>query len=193
MFIGKKTLAILCLTTALVSISLNTQAEESVSLEYQVKAAFILNFAKFVDWPSQTFSNTQSPVVIGVLGQNPFGGVLEETIQNQTLNSRLFIVKYSPNLQELKTCQIIFISQSEKGSVRDILSQLRGSSVLTVSDVDNFAENGGIIHFIREENKVRFEINREAAEQANLKISSKLLSLAQIVKPAPESGGGKVN
>jgi hypothetical protein len=158
--------------------ALKVQASEVQALEYEVKAAYLYNFAKFVEWPPQAFADNESPIVIGVLGENPFGDILEATVQSQTLHGRSILIKQSRNVEDLKTCQLLFVSQSEQNSVREVLNQLRGASVLTVSDMESFIQNGGIIHFVKKENKIRFEINQEAAKEANLKISSKLLSLA---------------
>jgi hypothetical protein len=144
------------------------RAQEYQPSEYQLKAAFLFNFAKFVE----------SPFVIGVLGENPFGGDLERTIRDKTVNGRVLQIKECHSPTEAKECQILFISNSEKKRLLEILESFRGTSVLTVGETDNFTVSGGIIGFIREGNKIRFQINDQAARSARLKISSKLLSLA---------------
>lgn len=174
----KTTGRLVLLPGLLMSFLLMAEAAEAVPLEYQIKAAFLFNFAKFVEWPSQLFPDAQTPMTIGVLGASPFGDVPEVLAQGQTLNGRHFAVKYSGNIEDLKSCHILFISGSERASAPQILEILKGTSILTVSDIDSFTQSGGIVRFIQKDNKIRFEINQKAAEEARLKISSKLLSLA---------------
>jgi hypothetical protein len=168
---------IACLSLALL-LSADASAQESQPSEYQVKAAFLFNFAKFVEWPPGSFAGAKSPMVIGILGDNPFGGDLEQTIQNKTINNRLIVVKPAHSLAEATNCQVLFISASEKQRLPEIFGGLRGTSVLTVSETDGFTGAGGMINFVWEGKKVRFEINNDAAKKANLKINSKLLGLA---------------
>jgi hypothetical protein len=149
--------------------------------EYQVKAVFLFNFAQFVEWPSTTFPDAQSPVVIGVLGKDPFEGSLEETVRGEKVNGRAFVVEHYTRVEDVKTCQILFISRSENAQLDRILAALRGRSVLTVSDVERFATQGGMIRFITERNKVRLRINLDSAKAAKLTLSSKLLRPADIV------------
>lgn len=146
--------------------------------EYQIKAAFLYNFAKFVEWPPQAFAGPGSPMVIGVLGKNVFGGDLERTIRNKTVNNHPFQFKEFHSVPEATNCQILFISASEKDRLPKILDGLRGASVLTVSETDQFIGDGGMINFVIEDNKIHFQINDDAAKKAGLKISSKLLNLA---------------
>ena len=168
---------IACLSLALL-LSADAGAQESQPSEYQVKAAFLFNFAKFVEWPPGSFAGATSPMVIGILGDNPFGSDLEQTIQNKTINNRLIVIKPLPSLAEATNCQVLFISTSEKKRLAEIFDGLRGASVLTVGETDRFTEAGGMINFVEEGNKIRFQINDAAAKGAGLKISSKLLSLA---------------
>jgi hypothetical protein len=146
--------------------------------EYQLKAAFLFNFGKFIEWPADSFAKDDAPMVIGVLGNDPFHGDLEKIILNKTINQHPFVVKKLETAAEASHCQIVFISASENKKLADIFRELRGASVLTVSDTAGFIEAGGMINFVLEENKIRFEINNTAAKQAKLKISSKLLGLA---------------
>lgn len=154
------------------------RAQDSQPSEYQLKAAFLFNFAKFVEWPPRAFASDTSPIVVGVLGQNPFGADLESTVQNKAINNRPFTIKEFRSAAEATNCHILFISTSEKEHLPEILEPLQGASVLTVSESPNFIESGGIINFVREGNKIRFQVSDEAAKRAGLKISSKLLSLA---------------
>jgi YfiR/HmsC-like len=153
-------------------------AQTSSPTEYRIKAAFLYNFAKFIKWPPQTFAGPESPIVIGVLGENVFGGDLEQTIHDKTFNDHPFQFKEFHSVNQATNCQILFISASEQERLPKILSGLRGTSVLTVSEMDHFIEAGGMINFVIEEKRIHFQINNEAAEKAGLIISSKLLSLA---------------
>lgn len=157
--------------------------------EYQVKAFFLYNFVKFVEWPAEAFPSTEAPIIIGIVGEDPFGGVLDETIKSKTINGRPLTIKRLKKGQDLGSCHILFISLSEKGRLGQILENLKGSSVLTVSEIERFAHLGGTIHLFIEENKVRFEINADIAERARLKISSKLLALAKVVRDGHRIGG----
>jgi hypothetical protein len=153
-------------------------AQASQPSQYQVKAAFLFNFAKFVEWPPESFAGEASPLVIGILGDSPFGGDLERTIQNKTINNRSLVIKQLHLLAEATNCQILFISNSENKRLPEIIQSLRGTAVLTVGETDGFTQAGGIINFVPEASKIRFQINDDAAKAARLKISSKLLSLA---------------
>jgi hypothetical protein len=163
-------------------------AANAQSKEYQIKAAFLYNFAQFVDWPSATFANTNAPFYIGILGDDPFDGVLDETIQDETINGHKIVAVRSQRIEELKNCQIIFVSKSEKRRVAEILTELDSKPILTVSEIEGFAQHGGGINFFLAGTKVRFEINPGAAQSDGLKISSQLLSLGKIVQSA---GGNK--
>ena len=156
----------------------NDPAAPAPPTEYEIKAAFLYKFASFVEWPNKSFSSSNSPIVIGVLGQDPFGSVLDRTIEGKTIDGRRFAVKRAAESADLKTCHILFISSSERTSIKKILSDVKGASVLTVGDVEGLVERGVIINFNVANNKVGFEINVNAAKRAGLKISSKLLKLA---------------
>lgn len=157
--------------------SLPGRAQEPAP-EYQIKAAFLFNFAKFVDWPPPAFPQTDSPIVIGVLGKNVFGHYLEDTIRDKQVKNRRFEIKEFASVNDAVNCHILFISPSLKDNLPKILTALHNASVLTVSESDQFIEAGGMINFTIEESKVHFQINDNAAKKAGLKISSKLLSLA---------------
>ena len=160
---------------------------QAQSKEYQLKAAFLFNFAQFIEWPALT--NSDTPFRIGVLGDNPFGPALEETVQGEAVKNHKIVVQHAQSVADLKNCQMIFISKSEKKRVPDILSRLDSGAILTVSEVEGFAANGGVINFYLDGKKVRFEINPAAARREGLKISSQLLSLGRLVEPS--GGGGK--
>jgi hypothetical protein len=144
--------------------------------EYQIKAAFLYNFFKFVEWPTAGNSMT-----IGVLGKDPFGDDLADELHGKTINDKPLILKHPATLQEATTCDVLFISTSEKVRMAVILDALRGHAVLTVSDSPRFIQHGGMIGFSLEDNRVRFSINHEATDAAHLTVSSQLLKLAKAV------------
>jgi len=148
--------------------------------EYQVKAAFLFNFAKFVEWPQDAFKGADDPIAICVLGQNPFGSALEDVVRNKTVVNRAFVVHDVLNAQQASKCQIVFVSSSERKRFRPLLADLRGRSILIVGEAEDFIANGGIINFKLKDARVRIEIDAASAERAGLRISSKLLSLAEI-------------
>jgi len=147
--------------------------------EYQIKAAFIFNFAKFVEWPAAALPKSTSPIIIGVLGENPFRDNLEKTIHNKTVDDHPLLVKLFRSVAEATNCHILFISSPEAPRLPQILKTLQGASILTVGEMDRFTENGGMINFVFDGNKIRFKINNEVATRAGLKISSKLLNASR--------------
>jgi hypothetical protein len=151
--------------------------------EYQIKAVFLFNFAQFVTWPSSAFPDAESPLVIGVLGKDPFAGALDEAVRGEKMKERSFLIQRYSRVEEIQSCHILFISRSEAARLPAILGAIRGRSILTVSDADSFAEQGGMIRFVMEQNKVRFRINLEAAKAADVVLSSKLLRPADVVTP----------
>ncbi len=160
------------------------QAAQGQSLdEYQVKAAFLFNFAKFVEWPAQTFRSPTDPINICILGQDPFGDALEHAVKGKTVETRVFLVPFRiSEVHQASGCQILFISSTERKRVRAILAELKAPGVLTVGETEGFAVQGGMINFKLEDGRVRLEVNVEATERGQLRISSKLLNLAQIVR-----------
>lgn len=150
--------------------------------EYQVKALFLLNFTKYVDWPTNAFAGAETPITIGVVGENKIGAELEKIIPGRSANGRPIALKVIDNSSDLAQCQILFIGNSETKRQREILSSLRKAPVLTVGETGQFLDEGGMINFVLKEGKVRLEINLASARKANLQISSKLLSVADTVK-----------
>ena len=149
--------------------------------EYQLKAVFLFNFAQFVEWPASAFPNSMTPLVIGILGDDPFGPYLDETVRGETVNDRPLVVRRYRSVEEITVCHILFISRREDRRIKGILDSLRVRSVLTVSDADRFATRGGMIRFVTDHKRIRFRINLEAARAASLTLSSKLLRPAEIV------------
>jgi hypothetical protein len=150
--------------------------------EYQAKAAFLFNFVKFVDWPSAVFKSETDPIRICVLGQNPFGASLDNVLRGRDVAGRPLIALQVSNVRQAVACQIVFVAVTECKRFRGMAAELCAASVLIVGEAEGFASEGGIVNFKVEEGKIRFEINLAAAEQAKLRISSKLLSLARVVK-----------
>jgi hypothetical protein len=154
---------------------------QAQSTEYKVKAVYLVKFLQFVDWPSTLFADKTSPLVIGVLGNDPFGKVLDEAVEGEMINDHPVVVRRMANPKEMAQAQVLYIGKSEKVRVHSILAELKGQSILTVSDIESFCYDGGIVRFLVVNNKVHFRINVDAARDANLQISSKLLQLAEIV------------
>jgi YfiR/HmsC-like len=152
--------------------------------EYQVKAAYLYNFGKFVQWPPRTAEAKNDPFRICVLGQNPFGVTLD-VLPGQTINGQSVSTRQIPRAQDAEKCDVLFVSTSEQGHVRVILEVVQNLPVLTVSDMPHFVARGGMIEFLAQHNKVRFAVNRAAAERAGLSLSSELLKLAVNVKTSP--------
>jgi hypothetical protein len=151
--------------------------------EYQVKAAFLYNFAKFVHWPERAFASPTDPIQICVFGHNPFGSSLEQTVGGKEFAGRNFLVRSIADPQEACKCHIVFISAAEKRRTAALIAAARGASVLTVGESPGFAAQGGVVNFVLENGAVHFEVNLEAARQKDLEISSKLLGLARVIKP----------
>jgi YfiR/HmsC-like len=167
------------------------QADDADSSEYLIKAGFIYNFAKFVEWPSAAFAQQDSPIVIGIIGSDPFGNIIDRIVEDKKIGNRGFVVKrykWGRDLRDLRDCKILFVSASEKAHVDDIVQSVRGLPILTVGETPGFAERGGIIRFTLEDNRVRFEVNVDAAREADLNISSRLLTLAKIIQQTTVSG-----
>jgi hypothetical protein len=150
--------------------------------EYQLKAVFLFNFSQFVDWPPAAFADGRSPLVIGVLGHDPFGNELDEIVHGETVNGRPLAVRRFARIEEIDSCHILFIDRSERDQLERILAPLKGRTILTVGDFEGFARRGGMIRFTTLGNKIRMRINLTAAQRANLTISSKLLRPAEIVE-----------
>jgi hypothetical protein len=148
-------------------------------LEYRVKAAFVFNFAKFVEWPPGT--GDSGPFVIGVFGSDPFGEILDTTVEGKTVRGRPLAVRRYISASEARGCDLLFVSAAETKHLPEILRNLAGRSVLVVGEGPELIRAGGAIGLIEEDDKVRFEINDTAAERAGLKISSQLLKLARRV------------
>jgi len=156
------------------------QAAEATSVEYKIKAGYLLKFASFVEWPTNAFPSPATPIILGVLGKDPFGADLESTIGDKRVEGRALRIRRLDEGDDVTGCHILFISSSERKRLPQILDGLKNSCTLTVSEFDEFTQSGGMISFVRQENTIRFEINVEAARRAGLKLSSKLLQVAKL-------------
>ena len=146
-----------------------------------MKTAFLFNFAKFIEWPPSSFATPQSPFTFCVLGQDPFGSILTDTLQGKVIRDRPLAVRRLKDKSEARSCQIVFVSSSESPHLPEIVETLRGGNVLLVGETNRFAASGGTIEFTLEDDRVRFAINTDAAGRSGLKFSSKLLALAKLV------------
>ena len=155
-------------------------AEDSAPQEYKVKAAFLYNFTLFVEWPAEAFTGNDSPLTVCILGKSPFGEAMD-SLRGKMAKKRKLVIRQINRVEEMGNCHVLFVSTSEKMDLPNILAAVKNQNVLTVSDMDRFAQAGGIINFITLEDKVRFEINLKAAQQAGIRISSQLLKLARDV------------
>jgi hypothetical protein len=152
-------------------------AQMSMS-EYQVKALFLCNFVKYVDWPG----GATGPIVIGILGQDNFNDSLTNAVAGKNIDGRAIVIKHFSEGDDLSGCAILFVSSSENSQLSEILGKTGSLPILTVGETDSFLQNGGIINFMLKEGKIHLAINLKAAQKVNLQISSKLLSVADMVK-----------
>jgi hypothetical protein len=160
--------------------ALAVESAYGASVEFEVKVAFIHNFAKFIEWPANAFDRADSPLRIGILGKGPINAPLMG-MRGKEVHGRSLEVTRVRKIKDLRQYHIVLVNPSEKRRARSILRALKGSGVLTIGDYEGFAEQGGVLNFYLKEGKVRFAINDCAARRENLKISSKLLRLARIV------------
>jgi ribosome-associated protein YbcJ (S4-like RNA binding protein) len=185
-----------------------TWADSTASREYQVKAAFLYNFIKFVDWPKEKVTDPNAPLTIGIIGKDPFEDAFEPLQEKAARDRKVVIQRFEgfveleksgkkkkdqphPKSQDIQKCHLLFICPSESERIADIIASVKGHSVLTVADTQGFLESGGIINFIMEEQKVRFEINVTNARRAKLQIRSQLLRLAKRVIDEKDAEGNK--
>ncbi len=183
-------LRLIAITAVFVVASLapNLQAKDRLSREYLVKAAFLYRIAKFVEWPAESFVDTHAPFTIGILGEEPLDVALG-SIKDKDMRGRRVVIKKSARIEDLQGCHILFIGASKRKYLAQIFDNLKGLNVLTVGEVKNFAEVGGIINFVTAGNKIRMEINVDAARKAGLEISSMLLGVSRIVRDDSREGG----
>lgn len=177
----------LLLTVGVASLGTG-RAEPRAFKEYEVKAAYLYNFGKFVDWPEQAFADPRAPMTIGVLGEDPFGPALDELVRGRTLHDRPVTVRRLRDAGDAAGCHILFIAVADSAPLEAILARLRGRPVLTVGDSGGFLLRGGIVGLRLEAERVRFDIDLDAADRAGLRINSQLLKLAGAVRRRGRDG-----
>lgn len=178
-------LGILCRWGALgwlVLIGSATLHGQSASKEYQLKAAFLYNFTKFIEWDAASFSGPGAPIVIGIFGADPFAGELENAVRDRKVNGREIVVRHVSSVAGARNVQLLFVAGDADARSGELKEALRGANVLTVGETDAFTKAGGIITFVIEGDKVRFDINAAAAAQASIRISAQLQKLARSVR-----------
>lgn len=151
--------------------------------EYQVKAVFLYNFTQFVDWPAASFPEPSTPLVVGVLGNDPFGDYLDEVVRGEKAGGHPIVVERYHRLEEVKNCQVLFVGASELPRIDAILAGLKTHCVLTVGESDAFTRRGGMVGFVTRAGKIHLLINLEAAKAAGLNVSSKLLRISEVSRP----------
>jgi hypothetical protein len=174
-----KRLLLAMLLIALLSNISQSYGQRKPPLEYQVKAAFLFNFTKFITWPSNAFKSAEAPFVIGIIGVDPFGDYLDELVKDEKLDTHPIIIQRFDDISDVTNCHILYINTPQALQQQILLSKLT-SGTLTVSDAGGFTKHGGNISFFKQDNKIRLEINVVAAKNARLDISSKLLSIAKL-------------
>lgn len=166
-----------------------SHAQAEGATEYGVKAAFLYNFTKFIEWPPRSFSNDKSPINLCIFGDDPFDGALDEIVQGKTSNNRSIVVRRLNKLEELKSCQLVFLDASEDRRLSEVLDSTKGRSELVVGEGSDFARRGGDVQFFLENSHVHFAINVDAIQRSGLTVSSRLLALARVVHDGNRSGG----
>ena len=154
---------------------------QQAPLERQVKAVFLYNFAKFVEWPAHNFPALRQSFLLCVLGDDPFGGALERAVSGKSVQDRSFTIRHVADLEEVASCHMLFVSTSETGRLRRLVTVLQGAPILIVGDEEDAAYAGGMIAFHMEGNRVRFLVNQDAVERSGLQVSSQLLKVADRV------------
>ena len=174
-------LTVVTVACAVSAVLPNAHAQSPAVREYQIKAAFVYNFIKFVDWPSGALPVSSDTINICVLRDDPFAEALE-SIKGKTVKAKQVTIRRIEPGRDLEACQVVFIGSSEEKHMPQVMESLHGLNVLTVGEMERFVQLGGIINFFVQNNRVRFEINVNSAERAGLKLSSQLLSLAKVVR-----------
>jgi hypothetical protein len=180
--VGVAFLLLLAWNIASTPLSAQDDDQAAANREYAIKAAYLYQFGRYVQWPADAYPSEITPLVIGVLGTDPFGGVLDEIARTKQIDRRPIVVRHFASMKEYTPCNILFVTASAGAEeTAAAIKKTRHDPVLLVGEEPGFAEQGGMINFFLDENRIRFEINAEIARQHQLKISSKLLHLAKLV------------
>ncbi len=172
--------AALLLAALLLLPSPGARSEEQIGNEYAIKAVFLYNFCRFIDWPERAFASADEPMIIGVIGEDPFGPKLEETVRGEAIRGRRIRVERYRRIGDIGHCHILFVCGSESGRVDDVLGAVAGKNVVTVGETENFLDRGGMIALMADRNRVRLRISPAKLRAASLTPSSKLLRVAEI-------------
>jgi hypothetical protein len=157
-------------------------AAEEEAVEYAVKAAFLVNFTKFVEWPAGSFPDAKAPFVMGILGKDPFGKIIDAAVVGKKTGAREITLRRLEGTRGIEACHILFIASSEAGRREEIRRACAGKPILTVAEFPDFAETEGTVEFVKQDNKVRLEINIDNAREARLKVSANLLRIARTIE-----------
>lgn len=176
-----KALKFFALLSLLMLINARVPPQAAVAREFQIKAVFLYNFTRFVQWPETAFGRSDAPFVIGILGDNPFGSYLDQTVTGESAGDHGLVIERYSSPDEIRECHILFVDVDSKQEVTRALEQVKGKPVLTVSDGEGFARLGGMIHFYNEDARIRLRINANSVDESGLKVSSKLMRLAEII------------
>ncbi|UAY51543.1 YfiR family protein [Ferruginibacter albus] len=174
---------VLCTLILLMCSDFYSLAKTEQSREFQVKAVFLFNFTQFVDWPPASFTSSHSNIVIGILGTDPFGSYLEQTIEGEKANGHPLVIRHFTSTDDIGACHVLFINVQDKKKLQQAIASLKGKNILTVSDDAAILPSGGMVHFIIKNDKIQLQVNLEAVKAANLTMSSKLLRLVEIYEP----------
>lgn len=165
----------------LTAFAASDRAGAMATSEYQLKAVFLFNFAQFVEWPPHAFAAENDPLGICVVGPDPFGNELEAVMEGEQISGRPIALRRFERAADMEGCHLVFVGRTAEGEMRNALARVQGEPVLTVGETEEFIANGGMIRFFTEQNRVRLQINPDAADEAHLRVSSKLLRSSQIV------------
>jgi hypothetical protein len=180
---GRSRIVPIILSVLLSACSVNLIAQTLPSREYQVKAVFLFRFTQFVEWPSRSFPDKTTPLVIGILGEDPFGTYLDDVVRGERVNNRPLVVQRYRRAEDVKICHVLYVSPAAADGVEQISARLKGRNILTVGETATFVRSGGMIGFATDSGKLQLTINAEAARGSGLRISSKLLRIAEIISP----------
>jgi hypothetical protein len=163
-------------------------AQQPKASEYEVKAAYLYNLSRFVQWSANDVTAKGNSFSICVVGPDPFGAILDATLAGESIDGKAVVARRVSNLQEAANCRVLYISSSEESRLKEILASVNKAGVLTISDIPQFSQRGGIIQFVTVGNKIRFEVNLTNAQIAGLTLSSDLLKVAVAVRTSPQPG-----
>lgn len=170
----------LLLVLLILAMNVGSAVAQPAVPEYKLKAVFLFRFTDYVTWPPGALADNR-PFVIGIYGADPFGSFLDDTVRGETVKGHAVEIRRFKSLDEITSCQMLYVSPSAAGRLSDVLARVKGRPILTVSDIPDFANRGGMIRFVKNGNRVGFRINVMASKEAGLSISAKLLQMAQIV------------